>query len=296
MFAHLPVVALRAFEAAARLQSFKHAAAELHVTPTAVSHQIKALEHRLGLRLFQRRARGVSLSAGGELLFRCVHGAWLDIAQTLQRLQPALSASTLNVSTTHSFAALWLVPRLGRFHDAWPQYQLKLSSTPTVVDLSQDASVDVAIRYGTRAYPELTRACTLPERFGVYGAPAQVAALQPARRPPLISVHWRDSQLYESGWRDWCSRAGLDWMQAQGPDRTYEEENYALQAAVAGQGLVLASSIMASELVAQGLLMPYRPELDVPGAAYTALCTPGRERHPPVRAFLDWLAHEMQQG
>ena len=81
MFAHLPVGALRTFEAAARLQSFKRAAAELHVTPTAVSHQMKALEQRLGLPLFERRTRGVSLTAAGESLFRCVHGAWLDIAQ-----------------------------------------------------------------------------------------------------------------------------------------------------------------------------------------------------------------------
>ncbi|GAB1578057.1 LysR substrate-binding domain-containing protein [Bordetella petrii] len=296
MFAHLPVSALRAFESAARLQSFKRAAAELHVTPTAISHQMKSLEQRLGLALFERRARAVRLTSAGETLFRAVHGAWLDIAQALQHVQPVLSASMLNVSTTHSYAALWLVPRLGRFHEAWPQYQVNLSSTATVVDLAQDASVDVAIRYGTGAYPGLHRVCALQEHFGVYGAPAVVAAVTPGRRPPLISVHWRDSRLYENGWRDWCARAGVDWLHARGPDRVYEEENYALQAAVAGQGLVLASSIMASDLAARGLLAPCRPELSVPGAAYTALCVPGRERHPPVRAFLGWLQGEMGEA
>ncbi len=83
MFAHIPVGALRAFESAARLQSFKRAAAELHVTPTAVSHQMKALEQRLGLTLFERRARAVSLTAAGEKLFHAVHSAWLDISQAL---------------------------------------------------------------------------------------------------------------------------------------------------------------------------------------------------------------------
>ncbi|MDM9559739.1 MULTISPECIES: LysR substrate-binding domain-containing protein [Bordetella] len=296
MFAHLPVNALRAFESAARLQSFKRAAAELHVTPTAISHQMKGLEQRLGLALFERRARAVGLTPAGETLFRAVHGAWLDIAQALQRVQPALSASALNVSTTHSYAALWLVPRLGRFHESWPQYQVNLSSTAAVVDLEQDASVDVAIRYGAGVYPGLHRVCALQEHFGVYGAPAVVAAVRPGRRPPLISVRWRDSRLYEQGWRDWCARAGVDWLQAHGPDRVYEEENYALQAAVAGQGLVLASSIMVSDLAARGLLAPCRPELSVPGAAYTALCVPGRERHPPVRAFLQWLQGEMGQA
>ncbi|KAG0933702.1 hypothetical protein G6F31_016260 [Rhizopus arrhizus] len=163
MFANLPVTALRTFEAAARLRSFKLAAAELAVTPTAVSHQIKALERQAGFALFDRVPRGVRLTDKGARLFVSVHGALLDVAQTLDALRPAPASGALTVSTTHSFAALGLVPRLGRFYDAYPQYQLRLNANADPVDLLQDASVDVAIRYSPHAYPALHAACWLPE-------------------------------------------------------------------------------------------------------------------------------------
>lgn len=291
MFASLPVTALRTFESAARLRSFKLAALELAVTPTAVSHQIKALEQQLGFALFDRIPRGVRLTPKGERLFAGVHGALLDVATVLDALRPTPSAGSLCVSVTHSFAALWLVPRLGRFYQAYPHYLLRLEACAEVIDLQQDASVDIAIRYSSANYPQLYQAARLEESFGVYGAPGFCAAEQPA--PTLITVRWRDSTLYETRWRDWCLAAGVDWWQRHTTLRAYDEEHYALQAAVAGQGLVLASSVMVSDQVRNGLLVPYRPDIRVPGSAYTALCVPGRERHPPVRAFLDWLQQEL---
>ncbi|WP_346825599.1 LysR substrate-binding domain-containing protein [Serratia inhibens] len=292
MFATLPVTALRTFESAARLRSFKQAALELAVTPTAVSHQIKALEQQLGFALFDRVPRGVRLTEKGERLFAGVHAALLDVANTLDALRPVPSAGALCISVTHSFAALWLVPRLGRFYQAYPHYLVRLEACAEVIDLQQDASVDIAIRYSSASYPRLHQAARMEERFGVYGAPGLPAAQ--LQTPALITVRWRDSTLYENGWRDWCQAAGVDWWQRHSSLRGYDEEHYALQAAVAGQGLVLASSVMVSDLVRNGLLAAYRPEICVPGAAYTALCVPGRERHPPVRAFLGWLQQELR--
>lgn len=296
MFASLPVTALRAFEAAARLRSFKLAAAELSVTPTAVSHQIKALERHAGVALFDRVPQGVRLTDSGARLFASAHGALLDIAQTLDALRPASAAGALTLSTTHSFAALWLVPRLGRFYQAYPQYQLRLLAQADTIDLLQDASVDVAIRYSSRRYPALHAACALQERFGVYGAPAVVAQAQCAgrARPALVTVRWRDSALYDEGWQQWCDAAGLPAWRQPAAVHAYAEEHYALQAAIAGQGLVLASSVMVSDSVKAGTLVPLRPQVSVPGAAYTALCAPGRERHPPVKAFLAWLRQEFK--
>jgi DNA-binding transcriptional LysR family regulator len=291
MFATLPVTALRTFESAARLCSFKQAALELAVTPTAVSHQIKVLEQQLGFALFDRVPRGVRLTQKGERLFARVHTALLDVAMTLDALRPVPSAGSLCVSVTHSFAALWLVPRLGRFYQAYPHYLVRLEACGEVIDLQQDASVDIAIRYSSANYPQLHQAARLEESFGVYGAPGLCAAEQ--QTPALITVRWHDSTLYENGWREWCQAAGVDWWQQHTTLRAYDEEHYALQAAVAGQGLVLASSVMVSDQVRNGLLVPYCPEIRVPGAAYTALCVPGRERHPPVRAFLDWLQQEL---
>ena len=299
MFTTLPVTALRTFEAAARLRSFKLASAELAVTPTAVSHQIKLLERQVGVALFDRVPRGVRLTDSGARLFASVHGALLEISQTLDALRPEPASGALTLSTTHSFAALWLVPRLGRFHQAYPQYQLNLQTGADAVDLLQDASVDVAVRYSRQRYPALHTAATLPEWFGVYGAPTQIAQLEKRTPPPaspptpaLVTVRWRDSDLYDQGWRAWCQAAGLPAWQAPSAVHAYEEEHYALQAAIAGQGLVLASSVMVSDSVRAGTLAAYRPQVRVPGAAYQALCAPGRERHPPVKAFLAWLTQE----
>lgn len=293
MFTSLPLTALRTFESAARLHSFKAAANELLVTPTAVSHQIKRLERQLGVALFRRIPRGVELTEPGERLFRSLHGALLDISHAIESLRPQPSPAGLLLTTTHSFAALWLIPRLGRFRRAHPELRLRLDTSPAPIDLQQDASVDVAIRYGTKSPSELYLAGRLSETFGVYCAPQAVpdAGCSPSA---LITVRWGDSTLYETGWQAWCETAGVGWLADDTQVVAYEEENYAMQAAIAGQGMVLASSIMVSDSVRHGLLVPYRPEMRVPGANYLALCKPGRERHPPVRAFLDWLAAEFR--
>ncbi|EIU1434371.1 LysR substrate-binding domain-containing protein [Pseudomonas aeruginosa] len=295
MFASLPLTALRTFESAARQSSFKAAAEELAVTPTAVSHQIRSLEAWLGVPLFQRLPRQVRLTDCGERLFRSLHGALLEISQSVDTLRPQRSGGNLTVSTTPAFAALWLVPRLGRFYTAHPQINLRLDTNCEVLDLHQDASIDLVIRYSLDDYPNFYGLCLFDECFAVYGSPAQVA-LAGERQPTLISVRWHNSRLYAHGWEAWCAQAGEDWMEGQPVIRQYDEEHYALQAAIAGQGLVLASSILVSESVASGLLQPYRADISVDGAGYSALCVPGRERHPPVKAFFEWLRLEARQS
>ncbi len=291
MFASLPLTALRAFESASRLLSFKAAADELSVTPTAISHQIRSLENWLGVPLFERLPRRVKLTDCGERLFHSLHGALLEVAQSVDTLRPQRSGSTLMISTTAAFATLWLVPRLGRFYASHPNIKLRLDTHCEVIDLHQDASVDLVIRYSLEDYPNLYGQCLFDEQFGVYGSPEQVASA--SNRPPtLISVNWHNSKLYAHGWEAWCAQAGETWLDGHPVTREYDEEHYALQAAIAGQGLVLASNILVSESVASGLLVGYRPEIQVDGAGYSALCVPGRERHPPVRAFFQWLNEE----
>ncbi|MEN2508071.1 LysR substrate-binding domain-containing protein [Stutzerimonas stutzeri] len=287
MFANLPLTALRTFESAARLQSFKAAAEELAVTPTAVSHQIRTLENWLGVALFERLARGVRLTECGERLFGSLHGALLDIVQSVAQLRPQPSTGSLTLSTTPAFAALWLIPQLGQFYQAHPGIKVRVETSTELLDLQQDASIDLVIRYGYGSHPSLHSQCLLDERFGVYGAPGLLAALDPARLT-LITVRWRNSQLYDRSWKAWCEAAGESWLE-HAELREYDEEHYALQAAIAGQGLVLASNVLVSQSLAMGLLQPLRPDITVPGANYTALCVPGRERHPPVKAFFDWL-------
>ncbi|MDP9691192.1 UNVERIFIED_ORG: DNA-binding transcriptional LysR family regulator [Pseudomonas mohnii] len=295
MFASLPLTALRAFESASRLLSFKAAAEELSVTPTAVSHQIRSLETWLGVQLFERLPRQVRLTEGGERLFHSLHGAFLEVAQSVDTLRPHRSGTSLTISTTAAFAALWLVPRLGRFYARHPNISLRLDTHCEVIDLHQDASVDLVVRYSLDDYPNLYGVCLFDESFGVYGSPEQVALAArhtPTPTPTLISVHWHNSKLYAHGWEAWCAQSGENWLAGQPIVREYDEEHYALQAAIAGQGLVLASNILVSESVASGLLLPYRGDVQVDGAGYSALCVPGRERHPPVRAFFAWLREE----
>lgn len=292
MFAGLPLTALRAFESAARQLSFKAAAQELAVTPTAVSHQIKSLEGWLGVPLFERLPRRVRLTPCGERLFNSLHGALLDVAQAVDQLRPQPHAGSLTLSTTPAFAALWLIPRLGRFYAEHPNINLRLDTSTALLDLHQDASIDLVIRYGPGHYPSLYTQCLLDDCFAAYGSPALVASLGETT-PTLITVRWRSLVFHEMSWQTWCQAANEESLLANATQREYEEEQYAIQAAIAGQGLMLASSILVSQSIDSGLLVPYRPEINMPGHGFSMLCVPGRERHPPVKAFFDWLRREV---
>ncbi|ALQ04711.1 LysR substrate-binding domain-containing protein [Pseudomonas brassicacearum] len=288
MFAKLPLTALRGFESAARLGSFKAAAQELNVSPAAISHQVKSLEAFLGVRLFERSSQSVRLSADGERLQPFMHRALLDIQHGLQVLSPPCAAQSLVVSTTPAFASLWLIPRLGDFHRLHPEIDVRLHTSNDVVDLQRDASIDLAIRALFTPDPQLFEQPLLDEYFGVYCRPGWQP---PAAGSPveLIDVPWLSSAKVAIDWPAWCAKAGtLGWL--ENPRfRHYDEEQHALQAAIAGHGLVLASNVLVTEAVARGELVEYRPEVRLAGARYTVVCVPGRERQMEVRAFSEWL-------
>lgn len=290
MFASLPLTALRTFESAARLGSFKAAAEELNVTPTAVSHQIRSLEDWLGMPLFERLGRGVRLSEGGERLQSSMHGALLDISRGVEALRPTQHNDSLSLSTTPAFAALWLIPRLGRFYKRHPGIRVRIETSNTLADLLRDSSLDLAIRCGFGAYPQLLEIPLMEECFSAYGTPAVVKRL-PDCTTELIDVAWPTPQPGLPNWQDWSAAVGEDWLQ-HAVRRDYSDEHYALQAAISGQGLVMASSVLASDSLAGGLLVPYRPEVQLAGARYLAVCVPGRERQPALQAFINWLCEE----
>lgn len=290
MFACLPLTALRTFESAARLGSFKAAAEEMNVTPTAVSHQIRSLEDWLGAPLFERLGRGVRLSEGGERLQHSMHGALLEISRGVEALRPVQHADSLSLSTTPAFAALWLIPRLGRFYQRHPGIRVRIETSNTLADLQRDASLDLAIRCGFGEYPQLLEIPLMEECFSAYGTPALVERL-PDCATELIGVAWATPQPGLPDWQHWSAAVGEDWLQ-HSVRRDYPDEHYALQAAISGQGLVLASSVLASDSLANGLLVPYRPQIRLAGARYLAVCVPGRERQPALQAFLDWLRTE----
>lgn len=290
MFAKLPLTALRAFESAARLGGFKAASAELFVTPAAVSQQIKSLENLLGTMLFERTTQGVKLTDSGELLYSKVHLSLLEINRSISSLKPAAGSNSLRVSTTPAFASLWLIPRIANFYNEHPDIHVSIVTSNEVVDLLRDSSMDMAIRCGFGDYPDLYSYILMREEFGVFSQAHWKE--EPDSAPNLIKIRWANSSPASISWESWCAVAGHRGWLDSAIYREYNDEHFALQGAIAGHGLTLASTVLVADYVAHGLLIPYRPETKIPGARFTAVCVPGRERTGPVKKFLDWMVKE----
>lgn len=293
MFSRIPLTALRVFESAARLGTFKAAADELSVTPAAVSHRIKSLESRLGVLLFERGASGVRVTDDGERLFRTCHDALLALSRGLDAMRPGDAAErTLVLTTTPAFAAMWLIPRLGRFRRVDPHLHIKVETGNALVDLERDARIDVAIRATSRTFPALHEIALIDEYFGAYAAP-DFDVVRADAPLALIETAWDTPLPASVDWASWCRAAARGAWLERAVFRHYDDEHYALQAVLHGQGVGLLSSVLAAEHVERGALVPVEPSVRLPGARFIALCRPGREREPEVRRFLDWLDAEI---
>ena len=290
MFARIPSPsALRTFEAAARLGSFKAAARELSVTPTAVSHQIRNLEEHLEVPLFIRRTRAVALTESGQRLSEAVHQAFQQITMALEDV--SVTETVLTVSTTPAFAALWLVPRLSRFEERHPRLRCQLVTSTTPTDLERDRVVDVAVRYGTGPYPRLHAHTLADEAFGAYATPDYIERLERWEDAELIETAWQLPGFEDLSWDAWLAAAGLP-RPAKLRSQRFDQEHYVVQAGLASQGLVLASSLLVGDLVGRGWLETYRPETRIAGRRYTALSLPSRASSRKVSSFLEWLEEE----
>ena len=294
MFQRMPSPsALRTFEAAARLGSFKAAAEELFVTPTAVSHQIRSLESQLGVALFVRQTRAVTLTESGERLAVAVNLAFTRIMSALEDV--AAAEPVLTVTTTPAFATLWLVPRLAAFQEQHPEYRLQLDTGTTPVDLQRDRRVDVAIRYGpgSDSDPNLAVLLLARETFGAYASPEYVSSLSDIGDARFIETAWEQKGLDEVGWDAWLLLADHANLARGLETRLLSQEHYVVQCGIAGQGLILASSILVHDMVERGFLVPYRPEVQLEGMAYRLLCTTDRAESNKVRWFSEWLEAQM---
>jgi len=293
MFSKIPLTSLRSFESAARLSSFKAAAIELFVTPSAISHQVKSLENWLGLLLFERVAKGVNLTTEGLDLYNKIHQYFSSINQCLSQLRSQADNNAITITTTHAFASLWLIPRIGDFYRSHPTIQVKIITSNTQVDLHRDASIDVAIRSVFKEAADIYQVHLMDENFLAY-APFRTPLSGETKRQ-LINVHWEADSHNPFDWTTWCRAAGHDDWLADATFREYDDEHHALQAATSGYGMVLASDVLAFNSVIRGVLTPYKPEVKLTGAHYVSACVPGKERNPPVRYFLDWLSKEASE-
>jgi LysR family transcriptional regulator, glycine cleavage system transcriptional activator len=286
-----PLNRLRAFEAAARLESFQAAARELHVTPTAISHQIRGLEQTLGVRLFQRQTRRVVLTEQGHLLAAATRDAFARIADAMEAIDAA--RSVLTVSTTAAFATLWLVPRLAAFQIDHADLDVRIHTSEEPEDLGR-SSIDAAIRYLPPGSARVDCRMLTQESFGAYVNPAQrgrrrrLQSLLSDLR--LIETRWRSERLPAVGWRQWLDRFAPAATGAR--IVSFDQEHHAIHAAMAGQGIVLASSVLVETAVAHGWLIPLEEDCRLPGFTYGWI-TASRTDSDNLRIFGDWLATEL---
>jgi LysR family glycine cleavage system transcriptional activator len=297
---HLPPLsALRAFEAAARLESFSKAAAELNVTPAAISHQIHALEEDLGVSLFNRRNRAVELTASARVLLPGLSEAFAGIQISVRRLRSHNDTGTLTVTASPSFAGKWLVQRLHRFQELHSEVDVRISATDTVVDLTR-GDFDIAIRYGTGHYPGLVVELLMKNEVFPACSPALLrdgpALDTPAdlRNHALIHDHQVDRDPLAPTWSMWLKAAKVDDFAAT-HGMSFNNNVLALEAALAGHGVTLAYSTTAAADIAAGRLMRLF-SLSLPdNFAYYIVTAPGALERPKVKAFRDWLRQEADE-
>ena len=199
MYSKLPSLnSLRTFEAAARLRSFKKAADELHVTPTAVSHQIKTLEEGLGTRLFERQTRAVQLTRDGELLSDTTFNVFRQLKDTFNDIVG--SKGMLTISTTSSFASMWLVPNLEKFYRANPGIDVSIQTGEQKIDVMHDRRIDLAVSYGRYdpAQPHTSKLVT--EKFGLYASPTYLDQFTNLDDAHLLETEWVNKSLPSITW------------------------------------------------------------------------------------------------
>lgn len=294
--------ALRAFEAAARHLSFTRAAAELNVTQTAVSHQIKGLEEQLGVQLFRRLPRGLLLTEEAQRYAPALRAAFEQIAAATEQLSTSRAAGPLTLSTVPSFAAKWLVPRLGRFRDAHPEIDLRISASLRLVDLVRE-DFDVAIRMGRGDYPGLRVDALFGEVMFPVCSPHLLAGPKPLSRPEDLRHHvlLHDVDVSASAftavpqaWRLWLERAGVQGIDVErGP--VFQDSAMLLDAAAEGQGVALGrSALVAADLAAGRLVKPF--DISLPfELTYYLVCPEATADRPKIAAFRAWLLAEAQE-
>ena len=286
-----PLTQLRAFEAAARHGSFKRAAQELSVTPAAISHQIRELEARIGVPLFERRTREIVPTASALRLYPVLRDGFDAFADALQALAPEQSP-TVTLTTTPAFATQCLLPRLPELQRLHPGIELRLHASDRAVDLAVD-DVDLAVRYGDGPFPGHESVRVANDWLLPVASPALgLRTPQDLARHRLIHFEWLRDAGDRPTWRDWLRAADLEHDDAS-RGLHFSEVAHAIQAAVAGQGVALLNKVLVADALARGVLAaPFGPELDVPG--WTLLRHGGRRHGTAQQAVWEWLASSLR--
>lgn len=286
---------IQAFEAACRHLSFKDAAEELCVTPTAVSHQIKSLEEQLGVSLFHRLPRALKLTEEGANYAPHIIAAFKNIESASLALEEDELEGTLTISTTGSFAANWLSPRLRSFYEKHPEISVRVLSSDQVVDF-KSSGVDVAIRYGYGDYPDSNVVWVLNDKVTPVCSVEQAEALVTAEdllESKLIEYRWSGFSEADPSWADWMNAVGLSDSKVE-PYVTYSEEHICLLTASDGHGVALVSLLAAARFLEKKMLVaPFDTALE--NKRYYLVCPEIYANRARVRVFREWLLDQADE-
>ncbi len=281
--------ALRAFEAAARMRSLSRAAESLHLTHGAISHQIKSLEADFGVRLVEREGRGIRLTDEGERFATRVRAVLSDLGDAVREVTERANPRQLRVSVIPSFAARWLLPRIGKFFAQHPEIDLDVIANNALADFKRDG-VDVAIRHGLGDWSGVVSEYVLDDVTFPVCNPRLNNGRLPARPADLA----RYTLLRSEGesWKSWFEAAGLDWPEpTRGP--AFSDSSHTMQAAIDGQGIALARSSLLGNDVHNGVLIQLFDIVVPLPKKYFLVYPPRLADSPKLAPFRQWLFDEV---
>lgn len=289
-----PLNTLTAFEAAARHLSFTKAAQELHVTQAAISHQIKHLEERLGFKLFRRMNRSLLLTEEGQIYLPTVRDTLERLATATEHLLAKNKKGAISVSVLPSFATRWLVPRLWKLRDLYPDLDVRVSAFEWPVDFNKD-EMDLAVRYGRGNWPGLRADLMLVEEVFPVCSPSLARGEPGLERPEQLSEHTLLHDDYsKEGWPHWLTAAGVQDVDAD-HGLSFSHTSIMLEAAERGQGVALGRSPLVADDLARGrLVAPF--DVALPGDfAFYVVCPEATANQPKIAAVREWLLEEAAQ-
>jgi len=287
--------ALRAFDAAARHLSLTKAAAELSVTPAAISHQIKGLEEDLGVVLFRRVGKELRLTDAAQAAVPTLREAFDRLTEATRRLRAGEGDRVVTVSAPPSFASAWLVPRLDRFKEDHPELDVRIDASAHLIDFARDA-VDIAIRYGSGDYGDLDTVKLFDDDMFPVCSPRLLTGYRPLRAPDDLARHtllhydWTMQPGVRPDWKMWLMAAGADVDASRGPH--FSHQGMALEAAIRGQGVALGSHALCRDDLATGRLVQPFDMIMALDFAYYVVVPRAMLRRRTVVAFRDWILSE----
>lgn len=282
-----PVHLLTIFEAAARLESFKLASEELFITPSAISHQVKALEAHLGFELFQRKSRGVAINSAGKMYLHYIQQGLTAFEQGTKKVKHRYSSPSLRISCVTTLASNIIIPQMGAFQTAHPDIDIRIETGNQVADLRYD-DIDLAIRIGAGEWPNVITTKITNIQVAVVASKAfikkhKIKKIEDVYRVPLIDI-----TVMDDIWKEWANNVKLEELSAK-RSITFSDYDSSISAAIQGLGLALALFPMENIQEDNGLLVrPFNENLPYPNSLYAVYRAEDENRHD-IQCFLNWL-------